>query len=167
MMEDIIELKRKGALDEGRLKEKVREAIRKDIQKYIVEEAIVTGSGDRKVKIPIKGLELPQFRFGSNQGGSGLGSGLEGVPAGLEEQAERLLVPRLETADQLAFVRNALGCHGHFPIFQRLYRDGDLFSPVPVLIFTEQFRSPPDSRRNSTGCSERKQSLMLSLQHLI
>lgn len=75
MLDDLMELKRKGASDESRLEEKVKEAIRKNIQKYIVEEAIISQSGERTVKIPVKGLELPRFRYGNNQGGEGLGSG--------------------------------------------------------------------------------------------
>jgi sporulation protein YhbH len=79
MSEDIYELKRKGELDEERLEKKIREAVKKDIRKYITEEAIITGDGKKKVKIPIKGLELPEFKFGS--GSSGVGSG----PGGLKE----------------------------------------------------------------------------------
>jgi sporulation protein YhbH len=75
-IEDINDLRRKGECDEKRLEEKIREAVRKDIRKYITEEALVTGDGNRKVTIPIKGLDLPEFRFGKNcQQGIGTGRG--------------------------------------------------------------------------------------------
>jgi uncharacterized protein len=70
------EMRRKGERDAARLAEKVREAVRKDIRKYITEEAVITSDGKRKVRIPIRGLRLPEFRFGGNEKGGGrLGSG--------------------------------------------------------------------------------------------
>jgi sporulation protein YhbH len=73
-VEDINDLRRKGESDEKRLEEKIRDAVRKDIRKYITEESLISGDGSRKVKIPIKGLDLPEFRFGK-QGKSGIGTG--------------------------------------------------------------------------------------------
>jgi len=73
-MKDIHDLRRKGELDAERLKEKVREAIRKDIKKYIIDESIISEQGDKTVKIPLQGLKLPEFSFGENQG-QGVGSG--------------------------------------------------------------------------------------------
>ncbi len=78
-------LNRKGERDAKRLAEKVKEAIRSDIRKYITEEAIITSDGKRRVKIPIKGLQLPEFRFGDNRSGKGqarLGAGSQGVQEG-------------------------------------------------------------------------------------
>ncbi|UCH89945.1 MAG: DUF444 family protein [Thermoplasmata archaeon] len=73
-VEDLNELRRKGECDEKRLEDKIREAIRKDIRKYITEEALITGDGCKKVKIPIRGLNLPEFRF-SPKGQKGIGTG--------------------------------------------------------------------------------------------
>ncbi len=79
------EMRRKGERDAKRLQEKVREAVRKDIRKYLTEEAVISSDGKRKVRIPIKGLKLPEFRFGQNQDGKGegrLGSGQGGAKEG-------------------------------------------------------------------------------------
>lgn len=79
------EMRRKGERDARRLKEKVQEAVRKDIRKYLTEEAVITSDGKRKVRIPIKGLRLPEFKFGDNQQSSGqgrLGSGKGGAKEG-------------------------------------------------------------------------------------
>jgi sporulation protein YhbH len=73
-VEDVNELRRKGECDEKRLEEKIHEAIRKNIRKYITEEALITGDGSKKVKIPIRGLNLPEFRF-SPKGQQGIGTG--------------------------------------------------------------------------------------------
>lgn len=79
-------LARKGERDAKRLQAKLKEALRQDIRKYITEEAIITSDGHRKVKIPIKGLQLPEFRFGDNDGGgkgkAKLGAGQSGVQEG-------------------------------------------------------------------------------------
>ena len=85
MTPDPHDLSRKGERDARRLQEKIREAIRKDIRKYITEEAIITSDGKRKVRIPIKGLQLPEFRYGKPQGQGGkgrLGAGSRGVEEG-------------------------------------------------------------------------------------
>ncbi|MEM2900751.1 MAG: DUF444 family protein, partial [Thermoplasmata archaeon] len=49
--------------------------MKKNIRKYITEESIIAGDGQKKVKIPIKGLELPEFRFGKQSEGLGSGRG--------------------------------------------------------------------------------------------
>lgn len=78
-------LRRKGERDAKRLEAKIKEAIRKDIRKYLTEEAVITSDGKRKVRIPVRGLDLPEFRFGDNDkgGGSGkLGSSSQDVKEG-------------------------------------------------------------------------------------
>ena len=69
---DIYELKRKGELDKQRLDERIKEAIRKNIRKYLTEEAIITAHSGKIIKIPIKELDLPKFKFAES--GKGLGS---------------------------------------------------------------------------------------------
>ena len=68
------ELKRRGELDHNRLEKKIKEHLRNNIKKYILEEALITNKGKKKVKIKIKSLELPEFKFGDNEN-TGLGSG--------------------------------------------------------------------------------------------
>ena len=41
VVEDLNDLRRKGECDERRLEEKIRDAVRKDIKKYITEEALI------------------------------------------------------------------------------------------------------------------------------
>jgi uncharacterized protein len=69
-------LHRKGPIDLARHNAKVKEAIRGDLPAIVGEEAIITADGDKIVKIPIRSLELPRFRFGRNdQDQVGQGSG--------------------------------------------------------------------------------------------
>jgi len=111
VVEDLNELRRKGECDEKRLEEKIKEAVRKDIKKYITEEALLTGSGDKKVKIPIKGLELPEFRFDKNsKQGIGTGRGKDAKPGdkiqgepgpGAGQGEEEHLIEKDFTVDEL------------------------------------------------------------------
>jgi sporulation protein YhbH len=61
-------LHRKGPADAARHQEKVREAIKGNLGNIIAEESIITSSGDKIVKVPIRSLELPRFRFDRNKG---------------------------------------------------------------------------------------------------
>ncbi len=61
-------LHRKGPIDQARHNAKVKEAIKGNLPAIVGEEAIITSDGDRVVKVPIRSLELPRFRFGENQG---------------------------------------------------------------------------------------------------
>jgi sporulation protein YhbH len=69
-------LHRKGPIDLARHNAKVKEAIRGDLPAIVGEEAIIAADGDKIVKIPIRSLELPHFRFGGkDQDHVGQGSG--------------------------------------------------------------------------------------------
>jgi len=69
-------LHRKGPIDQARHNEKVKEAIKGNLPEIIAEEAVITSNGERIVKVPIRSLELPRFRFGRDQQDrSGQGSG--------------------------------------------------------------------------------------------
>ncbi len=75
-------------LDHARFKHIVRGAIRRDLKKHIANGAMIARQGSKKVSIPLPQIQLPRFRFGSNQGG-GVGQGdgnagdpLEGDPQG-------------------------------------------------------------------------------------
>src|SRR5919198_6653012 len=69
-------LHRKGPIDQARHNAKVKETIKDHLPAIVGEEAIITADGSKIVKVPIRSLELPHFRFG--QGGRdhvGQGSG--------------------------------------------------------------------------------------------
>lgn len=76
----------KGTKDASRHREKVDDAIRKNIQNVIGEESIITRpDGKRTVKVPIKGLRDYKFVYGKG-GIAGVGQG-EGKPGDiLDEQ---------------------------------------------------------------------------------
>jgi len=85
---DIDELLMKGEHDQGRLDKKIKEHLKKNIKKYIMEEALVTGQGKKKIKIQIKSLELPEFKFGNNDN-TGIGSsGGQGKSSGKKTQGQ-------------------------------------------------------------------------------
>lgn len=61
--------------DRKRHKEKVKEAIKQNIQNIISEESIIGQSGDKRIKIPIRGIKEYQFIFGHNNPDVGTGNG--------------------------------------------------------------------------------------------
>lgn len=67
MSDDIIvsredwSLHRKGYLDQNRHKEKVQEAIKKQLGDLIVDESIILSDGKKAMKVPMRSLE--EFRF--------------------------------------------------------------------------------------------------------
>jgi sporulation protein YhbH len=90
-------LQRKGIIDQDRHKERVKEAIKKNLGSIVSNEAIILSDGKRTVKVPIRALDEYKFRFDyrkrkhvgqgdgktrvgdviarENQGGQGQGSG--------------------------------------------------------------------------------------------
>src|SRR3954467_4389897 len=56
-------LQRKGIIDQDRHKERVREAIRKNLGSIVSNEAIIMSDGKRTVKVPIRALDEYKFRF--------------------------------------------------------------------------------------------------------
>ena len=74
-------LHRKAPADQARHDEKVREAIKANLADIVGEESIVTSDGNRIVKVPIRSLELPRFRYDVNRRnhvGQGQGDSREG-----------------------------------------------------------------------------------------
>lgn len=61
-------LQRKGAADQRRHLEKVREALRERLPELISDENIITSDGKRVIKVPIRSLEQYKFRFHPWQG---------------------------------------------------------------------------------------------------
>lgn len=75
----------KGTKDASRHREKVDDAIRKNIQNVIGEESIITNpNGKRTVKVPIKGLKDYKFQYGKG-GIAGVGQG-DGKPGDILEE---------------------------------------------------------------------------------
>lgn len=56
-------LQRKGIVDQERHKERVRDAIRKNLGSIVSNEAIILSDGKRSVKVPIRSLDEYKFRF--------------------------------------------------------------------------------------------------------
>jgi sporulation protein YhbH len=78
-------LHRKGAADARRHAEKLKEALKESLPQVVAEEAIITAQGSRRVKVPIRSLELPRLRydFGRNKHiGQGDGGSQPGDQAG-------------------------------------------------------------------------------------
>lgn len=65
----------RSASDRARHRHKVRQAIRENIGDIVAEEAIIGRSGDRMVKVPIRGIREYRFVYGKNQPGVGTGEG--------------------------------------------------------------------------------------------
>ena len=77
----------KGTKDASRHREKVDDAIRKNIQNVIGEESIITRKdGKRTVKVPVKGLKDYKFRYGKG-GVAGVGQGDKNPGDILDERA--------------------------------------------------------------------------------
>ena len=64
--------------DQARHNEKVKEAIKGNLADIVAEEAIVTSDGNKAIKVPIRSLELPHFRYDPNRKGNvGQGEGIQ------------------------------------------------------------------------------------------
>lgn len=56
-------LQRKGIIDQERHKDRVKEAIRKNLGSIVSNEAIILSDGKRTVKVPMRALDEYKFRF--------------------------------------------------------------------------------------------------------
>lgn len=65
----------RSARDRARHRQLVREAIRENVGHVVSEESIIGQSGDKKIKVPIKGLKEYRFIFGEGAPGVGQGDG--------------------------------------------------------------------------------------------
>lgn len=82
-------LHRKGEIDQERHREKVREAIKKNLADVVSEESIILSDGRKVVKVPIRSLEEYHFRFDtgkSKHGGQGQGDTKEGDVLGSDKK---------------------------------------------------------------------------------
>jgi len=64
----------RSAGDRLRHRKKVRDAIRENIADIVAEESVIGQSGDRIVKVPIRGIREYRFIYGDNAGGVGAGN---------------------------------------------------------------------------------------------
>ncbi|MEJ7713313.1 MAG: DUF444 family protein [Pyrinomonadaceae bacterium] len=56
-------MQRKGIIDQERHKDRVKEAIKKNLGSIVSNEAIILSDGKRTVKVPIRSLDEYKFRF--------------------------------------------------------------------------------------------------------
>src|SRR4029079_9793412 len=80
-------LHRKGPIDQARHNERVKEAIKDSLGEIVSQESIITSDGKKIVKIPIRSLELPRFRYDrgrKNHAGQGEGGSKKGDVIGHE-----------------------------------------------------------------------------------
>ncbi|HEX6482118.1 MAG TPA: DUF444 family protein, partial [Ktedonobacteraceae bacterium] len=69
-------LHRKGQIDQERHKEKIREAIKKNLHDIVSEEGIILSDGKKMVRVPIRSLDEYRFRYDpGRQQHSGQGNG--------------------------------------------------------------------------------------------
>jgi uncharacterized protein len=69
-------LHRKGSIDQQRHKEKVREAIKKNLADIVSEENIIMSDGKKQIRVPIRSLDQYRFRYDpGRQTRSGQGNG--------------------------------------------------------------------------------------------
>ncbi len=69
-------LHRKGQIDQERHKEKIREAIKKNLGEIVSEESIILSDGKKMVRVPIRSLDEYRFRYDpGRQQHSGQGDG--------------------------------------------------------------------------------------------
>ncbi len=69
------EHKRKGNKDAKRHRDKQKEIVKKNMKKIISESSIITEKKGKKVKIPIRGIVIPDFKPGKRSDGEGQGQG--------------------------------------------------------------------------------------------
>jgi len=67
----------RSAEDRRRHKELVEESIKKNIGNIISEESIIGQSGNKKIKIPVRGIKEYSFIYGKNKRGAAAGDGEE------------------------------------------------------------------------------------------
>lgn len=70
---------RRAERDAARHDEKVKEAIKDNLENFISDGSIITEDprNKKKIKVPLKSLESPRFRFGDDGEGIGMGDGSE------------------------------------------------------------------------------------------
>src|SRR5713226_2521389 len=84
-------LQRKGIIDQERHKERVRDAIKKNLGSIVSNESIILSDGKKTVKVPIRSLDEYKFRYDYRKKkhvGQGGGSTKVGDVIGRESQGQ-------------------------------------------------------------------------------
>jgi hypothetical protein len=68
--------------DHQRFRQIVKGRIRDDLRKFLTRGELIGKEGKHLISIPIRGVDLPEFRYGDNSGGVGTGDGKEGDQVG-------------------------------------------------------------------------------------
>jgi len=68
--------------DHQRFRQIVKGRIRDDLRKFLTKGELIGKEGKHLISIPVRGIELPHFRYGDNSGGVGAGDGKEGDVVG-------------------------------------------------------------------------------------
>src|SRR5438094_618569 len=68
--------------DHQRFRQIVKGRIREDLRKFLTKGELIGKEGKHLISIPVRGIELPHFRYGDNSGGVGAGDGREGDVVG-------------------------------------------------------------------------------------
>ncbi len=84
--DDGVSYVRQVEVDNERFQRKVEDLIRKNYTKYLTDEKIV-GKGEGSVKVPLRGIVIPRFRYDFDKsGGTGEGDGEVGDQIGQDRQ---------------------------------------------------------------------------------
>src|SRR5438045_7858027 len=68
--------------DHQRFRQIVKGRIREDLRKFLTKGELIGKEGKHLISIPVRGIDLPHFRYGDNSGGVGAGDGKEGDQVG-------------------------------------------------------------------------------------
>jgi sporulation protein YhbH len=68
--------------DHQRFRQIVKGRIREDLRKFLTRGELIGKEGKHLISIPVRGIELPHFRYGDNSQGIGAGDGKEGETVG-------------------------------------------------------------------------------------
>src|SRR5437870_13651511 len=68
--------------DHQRFRQIVKGRIREDLRKFLTKVELIGKEGKHLISIPVRGIELPHFRYGDNSQGVGAGDGKEGDVVG-------------------------------------------------------------------------------------
>ena len=68
--------------DHQRFRQIVKGRIREDLRKFLTKGELIGKEGKHLISIPVRGIELPHFRYGDNSSGVGTGEGKEGDAVG-------------------------------------------------------------------------------------
>jgi uncharacterized protein len=74
--------------DHQRFRQIVKGRIREDLRKFLTKGELIGKEGKHLISIPVRGIELPHFRYGDNSSGVGAGDGKEGEVVGKGQGAE-------------------------------------------------------------------------------